>query len=221
MEVIQEVMDYIYDLLNFKVQIVPVISIYLIYLLIIKIREQLKFKYAPVYCLLPVFQNSRRLENFFMNEVENVDEEIIKVKKDCFTSYVIDSTVIPIVIGILLGWLNINKGIFYTVLVLILLKRISQFSICFIEILKEQLLLRKDTIRLFLFYVAFILIMYRGMTEAYTLTSTDVIESVGYYFNKILEMIVNYIVAWIGIPTELLSSPSSTPEPELAINEEL
>lgn len=214
-------MNYIYNLVNFKVQIVPVISIYLIYLLIIKIREQLKSKYAPVYCSLPVFQNSKRLENFFMNKVENVDEEIIKVKKDCFTSYVIDSTVIPIVIGILLGWLNINKDIFYTTLVLILLKRISQFSICFIEIIKEQLLLRKDTIRLFLFYSAFILIMYRGMTEAYTLTSTDVIESVGYYFNKIIEMIVNYIVAWIGIPTELLSSPSSTPEPELAINEEL
>ena len=214
-------MNYIYDLLNFKVQIVPVISIYLAYLLIIKVREQLRFKYAPVYCSLPVFQNSRRLESFFMTQVENSNEEIIKVKKDCFTSYVIDSTVIPIVIGILLGLFNINKDIFYTVLVLILLKRILQFSICFIEIIKEQLLVRKDKIKLFIFYVAFILIMYRGMTEAYTLTSADAIESVGYYFNKILEIAGNYIVAWIGIPTELLSSPLSNIESELAIDEEL
>ena len=221
MEVIKEVMNDIYDLLNFKVQIVPVISIYLTYLLIIKIREQLRFKYAPVYCSLPVFQNSRRLDNFFMNEVENVNEEIIKVKKDCFTSYVIDSTIIPIVIGILLGGFNINKDIFYTVLVLSVLKRILQFSICFIEILKEQLLSRKDTVRLFVFYFAFILIMYRGMTEAYTLTSTDVIASVGYYFNKIIEIVFNYMIAWIGIPTELLSSPLSTPEYELAIDEDL
>ena len=214
-------MDYIYELLNFKVEIVPVISIYLTYLLIIKIREQLRFKYAPVYCSLHVFQNSRRLENFFMHEVENSNEEIINVKKDCFTSYVIDSTIIPIVIGILLGWFSIHKDIFYTVLVLIVLKRILQFSICFIEILKEQLLSRNDTIRLFIFYGAFILIMYRGMTEAYILTSTDVIASAGYYFNKIVETVVNYVIAWIGIPTELLSSPLSTPESELAIDEEL
>lgn len=213
-------MGYIYELLNFKVQIVPVIGIYLSYLLIIKIREQLRFKYAPVYCSLPVFQNSGRLENFFMNEVENINEEIIKVKKDCFTSYVIDSTIIPIVIGILLGGVNINKDIFYTVLVLIVLKRILQFSICFIEILKEQLLSRKDTIRLFAFYFAFILIMYRGMTEAYTLTTTDVIVSVGYYFNQIWGILCNYALAWIGIPTDLLSSPLSAPEPELAIDED-
>lgn len=221
MGVIKEVMSYIYDLLNFKVQIVPVISIYLSYLLIIKIREQLRFKYASVYCSLPVFRNSGRLENFFMNEVDNINEEIIKVKKDCFTSYVIDSTVIPIVIGILLGWFNINKDIFYTVLVLIVLKRIVQFSTCFIEIIKEQLLSKKDTIRLFVFYGAFIVIMYRGMTEAYTLTSTDVITSVGYYFNKIFEIVSNYMIAWIGIPTDLLSTPLLTPESELDIDEDL
>lgn len=217
-------MDYIYkvyEIFNLEVKIIPVISIYLIWLFIVKSREQVKIKYTPIYCSLPVFQNSRRLQEFYITNMNASNQEILKVKKDCMKSFVIDSTIIPILLGVVLGFFNVSKETFYSALVLIILKRLFQFTICFFKIKKEATLAIKWNIRLVIFYFAFICSFIIFMNNSYTLTSKDIVLGIGHYMEEVKKIIFNYVIGWIGIPTEILSPPTPIIQGELVLNEHL
>lgn len=213
------IINIVNNLCSIEIKIIPVLGVYLLCLLPTKIREQFNFMYSPIYCSLPVFKNSRRLQDFFMGKIPDNGEGLRKVKKSCLLSYAIDTTIVPIILGIIFGLFNMPKDVLYPGLICIILKRATQFIKCFIEIKKENILNAKDKFRLIVFYTAFIISFIYYINKAHTLISTNISLSIFYYLEEVAKLLFNYFIAWIGIPTDIMSVSEPFNELELVDNE--
>lgn len=219
--------NIINDLLSLEIKVIPVAILYFICLIPTEFRKQLKFKYTPIYCSLPILQHSRRLRDFHIGGCENTEEEIKRIRRDNRASFVIESMITPIIFGFIFGIFKVPKDVIQPLIVLLIAKRCIQFIKCVYNIKKEESLpSNKDYIILIVLYLLFICLYVENMMNGYTLglQETSVIlssinEIVGY-------LIKSYLFAWVGVCVDVTSINFNSPyddsdsELELAIDEE-
>lgn len=165
-------MDFIKNLWNTNIQIVPVMILLSIYILPNEIRKFKDLKYAPIYFAVPPFCNSNILiNNYYMSNEDNNNEDkqqiLKKIKKSSIFSLVLEACVWPILFGGVAGFI-VSSETMKQLLTIVLLIRIYQFTKSVFYFKKEQYYDKISGYILIVVYIAFTYISLKFISNSYT-----------------------------------------------------
>lgn len=209
------------DLLSLEIKVIPVVILYFICLFPTEFRKQIKFKYTPVYCSLPMLQHSRRLRDFHLSDFENTREERARIRRDNRASFVIESMVTPITFGLIFGIFKVPKDVIQPLMILLIANRGIKFIKCTHKIKLEQSLPNnKEIFKLLLLYISFLYLYIENMNKGYSLGLSETslmmykIKEVG------ISLVKSYIFSWIGTPIDVTSINLNYVSSNLELDEE-
>ena len=192
-------MDFIKNLWNTNIQIVPVMILLSIYILPNEIRKFKDLKYAPIYFAVPPFCNSNVLiNNYYISKEDNNNEDkqeiVKKIKKTSMFSLVLEACVWPIFFGGVAGFIVSSETI-KQLLTIILLIRVYQFTKSVFYFKKEQYYDRISEYILIGIYIAFTYISLKFTFGSYTWINGLVIKK-DYMsiFNGIIDFILKDLI---------------------------
>lgn len=155
-------MDYLNNIWNFKIQIIPMVILLSIYILPNEIRKYKNLDYAPIYFAVPPFCHSNILINRYYeftspnNETSSEDKNKLmnKIKKSAGISLLLEVCIWPILFGIISGFI-ISNNTLRQLIIIILLIRIYQFTKSVFYFRKEQYYSKASCIILIFIYIGF------------------------------------------------------------------
>lgn len=221
------ILDTINYLLAIEIKVIPVAILYLICLFPTEFRKQMRMKYTPVYCSLPILQHSRRLRDFHIGGFENTKEERKRIIKDNRISFIIEAMVCPAIFGVLFGICKAPIDVITPLIILLIGTRVYQFGKCTWEIKKEKSLPNNfEIVKLGFLYIVFLWLYAENMKTGYSI-GLEGIESIIYNLGTVIKLLVKaYLFSFIGAPLDVTSinfnypSYEEDPSLEFTVDEE-
>lgn len=190
-------------LLNLNVKIIPVFILCILYLLPnIIMKYKFKQHYTPVYTKLPMFNNSKKLQDFYFArfcdpDLETRKAELRRINLTTSKSFFIGSVLTPTIFALLLGWLKIPATIFYQSVVIFLFIRIYQFTKCTFELNQREYIPKKNIlIGLYVFYITN---YFYSTFKGYSAAIIGISGIIDFVFGFIIQSIISFYGNSIGI----------------------